>query len=296
MSNVSSKSGGRIAVVGATGRIGTALLSQLVNDDVELVAFSRSASTDRLPRGLAPTVVDFEAPASLAQGLQGVHKLFISHGTYVKQVENEIALIDAAVAAGVKHIVKVSVMGPPVKLHPFDWHMKIEAHLATYDVGYTVLRPSTFVDGLDRAVGAIADGSWGGSAGEGRANLVDTRDIADVGRIALLDDKFIDAQRAYHLTGPASVSMPEVAAEFSRQLGREVRYHHRSRTEQRELLTRAGASELAIEMRLGLDLLFEQSAQAETTSTVSDFTGKAPRSVAAWISDNLSLFASTAKA
>jgi uncharacterized protein YbjT (DUF2867 family) len=296
MSNVSSNSGNRIAIVGATGRIGSALLSKLINDDVELVAFSRNASTDRLPRGLVPTVVDFEAPASLAQGLQGVHKLFISHGTYAKQVENEIALIDAAVAAGVKHIVKVSVMGPPVKLHPFDWHMRIEAHLATCDVGYTVLRPSTFVDGLDRAAGAIAEGTWGGSAGEGRANLVDTRDIADVGRLALLDEKFIDAQRAYHLTGPASVSMPEVAAEFTRQLGREIRYHHRSRTEQRELLVRSGASELAIEMRLGLDLLFEQSAQAETTSTVYDFTGKAPRSVATWVSDNLSLFASTAKA
>lgn len=296
MSNVSSKSGGRIAVVGATGRIGSALLSKLVDDDVELVAFSRNASTDRLPRGLAPTVVDFEAPASLAQGLQGVHKLFISHGTYAKQVENEIALIDAAVAAGVKHIVKVSVMGPPVKLHPFDWHMKIEAHLATYDVGYTVLRPSTFVDGLDRAVGAIAEGTWGGSAGEGRANLIDTRDIADVGRLALLDNKFIEAQRAYHLTGPASVSMPEVAAEFSRQLGREVRYHHRSPMEQRELLISSGASQLAIEMRLGLDLLFEQSAQAETTSTVYDFTGKAARSVAHWVSDNLSLFAPTHKA
>ncbi len=296
MSNVSSNSGNRIAIVGATGRIGSALLSKLINDDVELVAFSRNASTDRLPRGLVPTVVDFEAPASLAQGLQGVHKLFISHGTYAKQVENEIALIDAAVAAGVKHIVKVSVMGPPVKLHPFDWHMSIEAHLATCDVGYTVLRPSTFVDGLDRAAGAIAEGTWGGSAGEGRANLVDTRDIADVGRLALLDEKFIDAQRAYHLTGPASVSMPEVAAEFTRQLGREIRYHHRSRTEQRELLVRSGASELAIEMRLGLDLLFEQSAQAETTSTVYDFTGKAPRSVATWVSDNLSLFASTAKA
>jgi uncharacterized protein YbjT (DUF2867 family) len=296
MSNVSSNSGNRIAIVGATGRIGSALLSKLINDDVELVAFSRNASTDRLPRGLVPTVVDFEAPASLAQGLQGVHKLFISHGTYAKQVENEIALIDAAVAAGVKHIVKVSVMGPPVKLHPFDWHMRIEAHLATCDVGYTVLRPSTFVDGLDRAAGAIAEGTWGGSAGEGRANLVDTRDIADVGRLALLEKKFIDAQRAYHLTGPASVSMPEVAAEFSRQLGREIRYHHRSRTEQRELLIRSGASELAIEMRLGLDLLFEQSAQAETTSTVYDFTGKAPRSVATWVSDNLSLFASTAKA
>lgn len=290
MSNGSINFDGRIAIAGATGRIGSALLSSLSNDNADVVAFSRNSSTDRLPSGLVPTVVDFDAPDSLARAVEGVERLFIAHGTSARQVENEISLIDAAVAAGVRHIVKVSVMGPPVKLHPFDWHMKIEAHLATCDVGYTVLRPSAFVDILNRATLPVSESSWGGAAGEGRVNLIDTRDIADAARVALLDNRFAQAQRAYHLTGPASVSMPEVAAELSRQLGYDVTYHHRSPSEQRDVLIRSGTSEMVADLLVGLDRLFEQSVQAETTTTVAELTGKTPRSVAAWLADNISAF------
>jgi uncharacterized protein YbjT (DUF2867 family) len=59
MSNALSHGALRISVAGATGRIGSALLSRLVSDDVEIVALSRDPSTDRLPRGIAPTVIDF---------------------------------------------------------------------------------------------------------------------------------------------------------------------------------------------------------------------------------------------
>lgn len=293
MSNAAVDKGGRIAVLGATGRIGSALLSRLVNDNLDLVPLSRDASSDRLPPGLSPTVIDFETSSTLLSALEGVEKLFLAHGTYARQVENEIALIDAAVRAGVSHIVKVSVMGPPVRLHPFDWHAKIEAHLAECDIGYTLLRPSAFVDILARAASPVAGGFWGGAAGDGRVNFIDTRDIADVARMALLDDRFEGVQRAYHLTGPASVSMPEVATELSEQLGREVKYQLRTPAEQREVLVRMGYSEMAADISLGLDQLFKQSVQAETTSTVSELAGHAPRSVASWLKDNISVFQET---
>ena len=61
-------------------------------------------------------------------------------GTSSRQVANEIALIDAATAVDVYHIVKLSVMGPPSRVHPFDWHMEIETHLAKKEIGYTILR------------------------------------------------------------------------------------------------------------------------------------------------------------
>ncbi|MEV4610787.1 NmrA family NAD(P)-binding protein [Neorhizobium sp. LMR1-1-1.1] len=290
MTKVPAHQGSRIAVVGATGRIGSALLNKLADDDVDIIPLSRSASSDRLPPGLVPTIIDFEAPLTLSKALEGVDKAFIAHGTYAKQVENEIALIDAAVGAGVSHIVKVSVMGPPVRLHPFDWHAKIEAHLAACDIGYTLLRPSAFVDILARAAVPVADGFWGGAAGEGRVNFIDTRDIADVARVVLLDDRFNDVQRAYHLTGPASVSMPEVAAELSVQLGREVRYLRRTPSEHRNVLLQMGMSEMAADIALGLDHLFERSVQAETTNTVAELTGNVPRSVAEWLKDNISTF------
>ena len=280
----------RISVAGATGRIGSALLSGLVNDDVELVALSRDPSADRLPRGISPTVIDFEQPSTLRKAVGGTDKLFLVHGTYGRQVENEIALIDAAVDAGVAHIVKVSVMGPPLALHPFDWHTQIEVHLSRCDVGYTLLRPSTFVDILKSRAAFVANGNWGGAAGHGRVNLIDTRDVADVARAILLDRSNPQAQRAYHLTGPKSLSMPDVAAQLSRLLGEEVSYHHRTPDEQRKILLSTGLSELIADLQLGLDRLFELSIQSETTSTVFELTGQQPRSSYEWLKENLSAF------
>ncbi|CAO3427531.1 SDR family oxidoreductase [Azospirillum endophyticum] len=280
----------RIAVAGATGRVGAALTAKLLDDPVDLVALSRNPDASRLPSGVPLATVDFDAPSTLAEALRGADRLFIAHGTSDRQVANEIALIDAAVAAGIRHIVKLSVMGPATRLHPFDWHMRIEAHLAACDIGHTILRPSTFVDILKRAGTPVANGSWGGAAGDGRVNLIDTRDIADVARVVLLDERHLHSQRAYHLTGPAAVSMPEIAGMLSRLAGHAVTYRHRTATEQREVLIASGVGEMVADLLLGLDGIFRDSVLAETTNTVRELTGREPRSVEGWLSDNIADF------
>jgi NAD(P)H dehydrogenase (quinone) len=201
----------RIAVAGATGRVGSALIKSLVTEPVDVMALTRKPDTARLPAAVAVVGVDFDEGSSLERALQGVDRLFIAHGTSPDQVAHEIALIDAAVSAGVGHIVKLSALGPPSRLHPLDWHMRIEAHLAAQSVGYTVLRPGPFVDVLRRAGSQVANGSWGGAAGSGLANFIDTRDVADVARIALLDRAAANSQRAHHLTGHRAWTMREVA-------------------------------------------------------------------------------------
>ncbi|MCK1393007.1 SDR family oxidoreductase [Bradyrhizobium sp. 1] len=280
----------RVAVAGATGRVGSALISKLVTEPVELVALTRAPGAERLPSGVSVATVDFDARSTLDDALRGADRLFLAHGTSPRQVANEIALIDAAVAAGVSHIVKLSVLGPPSRLHPFDWHMQIEAHLATRDVGFTVLRPSSFVDILARAGAPVANDTWGGAAGDGLVNLIDTRDVADSAFAVLLDDAHVTSQRAYHLTGPTAVSMPEIADELSGLLGRTVTYQRRSPAEQREKLLASGLSEFVADLLLGLDRAFYESVLAETTSTVRALTGHAPRPVTDWLGDNISLF------
>ena len=153
-----------------------------------------------------------------------------------------------------------------------------------------LFRSSSFVDILARAGVPVAEGSWGGAAGDGRVNLIDTRDVADAARIALLDAAHMSSQRAYHLTGPGTISMPEVADELSRLLGKTVIYQHRTPDEQREVLIGSGASGLVADLLLGIDRLFRESVLAETTATFADLTGKAPRSVGAWLSEHLSAF------
>ncbi|MHC2086466.1 NmrA family NAD(P)-binding protein [Methylobacterium sp. CM6244] len=283
----------RIAVAGATGRVGAALLSSLAADPIDIVALTRDRQSQRLPSGPEIAVIDFDDPSTLSKALQDADRLFLAHGTSEHQVANEIAMIDAAVAVGVSHIVKLSALGPPTRLHPFDWHMRIEAHLANYEVGYTVLRPSCFVDTLARAKGPVASGTWGGTAENGLVNLVDTRDIADVARIVLLDDQFLDSQRAYHLTGPGPVSMPEIADELSRLLDRRVTYTRRTLAEHREVLVSSGASEMVADLLLGLDRIFREGVLAETTMTVPDLTGRKARSAADWLIDNREGFGPT---
>lgn len=143
----------RYAIAGATGRVGSALISNLLNDPVDLLALSRSSNAGGVPPSVPLATVNFENPTSLLDALRGTDKLFLAHGTSAQQVANEIALIDAAVAAGVAHIVKLSVMGPASKLHPFDWHMEIEAHLARQDIGYGALQ--TFI-GESAGIGIAA--------------------------------------------------------------------------------------------------------------------------------------------
>jgi uncharacterized protein YbjT (DUF2867 family) len=280
----------RIAVAGATGRVGSTLIDRLGTDPVDVVALTRQSATAQFAPNVTVATVDFDRPATLADALVGVDKVFVAHGTSARQVENEIALIDAAVAAGVRHIVKLSVMGPATQLNPFAWHMRIEAHLARQPVASTALRPTTFADVLKRAGAPVAAGNWAGAAGNGAANFIDTRDVAEAARIALLEDVPDGSQRAYHLSGPRNWTMQQVADELSRLLGRRVVYNDRSPTEHRGALLASGQPPLVVDLLLGLDRLFRESALAETTATFEKLTGKPPRSLSEWLRENITLF------
>jgi len=280
----------RIAIAGATGRVGAALTALLAADPIDLVALTRESSAARLPEGLAAFKVDFKRADTLEEALRGIDRLFIAHGTSLEQVPNEMALINAAVASGVRHIVKLSALGPATRLLPLAWHMQIEAHLAQQPIASTILRPTTFTHVLKRLGPQIAAGSWAGSAGNGRVNFIDIRDVAEVARIALLDEIEPTSQRAYHLSGPRAWTMSEVAEELARLLGHPVTYVDRSPAEQREALLGGGLSPLVADVLVGLDQMFRESVISETTSTVEELTGKAPRSLTGWLTDNLDVF------
>ena len=182
------------------------------------------------------------------------------------------------------------MLGPASRLNPFAWHMQIEAHLAQQPVASTILRPSAFVDILKRAAGQIAAGFWAGAAGEGRVNFIDTHDVADVARVALLEEFSSESQRAYHLTGPRAWTMRQVAEHLSTLLGQPVAYNHRSPEEQRAALLADGLPPLVADLLVGLDQVFRESVLGETTSTVEALTGKPPRTLQQWLVENIEIF------
>jgi uncharacterized protein YbjT (DUF2867 family) len=145
----------------------------------------------------------------------------------VDRVDRHRAFVDAAVAAGVRRLVYLSFCGaaPDATFTLARDHWATEEHLRASGLAYTVLRDNLYADFLPLLVGD--DGVIRGPAGEGRAAVVAQDDIADAAAAILRDSLREPGRhdgRVYELTGPAAVTLHEVAAALSAATGRPVRY------------------------------------------------------------------------
>src|SRR5258707_15650557 len=91
----------RIAIAGATGRVGSALTGLLASDPVDIIVLSRRPDAAQLPEGVSIAAINFDQPHTLQDALRGADRLFPSHGPAAQQGAHEIALIRAARATGV---------------------------------------------------------------------------------------------------------------------------------------------------------------------------------------------------
>jgi uncharacterized protein YbjT (DUF2867 family) len=132
-------------------------------------------------------------------------------------------MLDAAAAAGVRPIVKLSALdartGSPVAFA--DAHGRIEAHLGAGGVPHVLLRPAfSMVNLLTAADGIRQAGAVFLPAAGAKVAMVDPRDVAAVAAVALATDGHDG--RSYELTGPAALTFDEVAAQLSTVLDRPV--------------------------------------------------------------------------
>jgi NAD(P)H dehydrogenase (quinone) len=289
-----------ITVAGGTGLVGKSLTQALVGEGEQVRVLTRDPKAARLAFGDAKVEivgVDFDDAATLRAAFTGSDEAFMSYGTSDRQVRDEIALIDAAIGADVPYLVNLSVGGAG-GTHPADvvqWHTEIDAYLATTGVASTVVRPTTFTDAmLKLASNSVRSGAWGGTAGAGRVALIDSHDVAEVSAVILTEGPQRHAGKIYDISGPAAVTMDEVAGYLSAALGAVVEYHARTEAQQRAVLESAGLPGLLVDVLLGVDAITRDNLYAVPSPTVFDLTGHAPRSVKDWVDEHVSLFATPA--
>jgi uncharacterized protein YbjT (DUF2867 family) len=274
-----------ILITGATGTVGAELVRALSNRNVHVRAGVRSViKGDRL-RHFNPDVqlveMDFQRPDSLTLALTGVDRVFLLTPFTDTQVEDGQRLIDAAKALGVRQVVKLSALGaeaePGIQLG--RWHRAIERHLEQSGLPYAILRPSSFMQNFLNYQGQTIreQGTIYQPLGEGRVSYIDAFDIAETAAAILTDDIPKHHGRAYPLTGPAALSLHEVAATLGEATGRPVQYVDVPEDAARQAMH--GAPQWMTDAMLELYAVAKAGYSAAVTSDVERLTGRPPRTV-----------------
>lgn len=222
-----------LLITGPTGNVGDELVDLLSRGSAGLQwrIASRNPDTLRARRtGIAAEVVrlDFFDRSTWGAALAGVQALFLLFPLPGNRAAREAILpfIQRAQEAGCRHVVYVSVFGADrVRFIP---HYTVEAALRDSSMTWTALRCSFFMQNLHRHISThgedIAErGELFIPAGRGRTTFLDARDAAAVAALALLQPEE-HRNVVHHLTGPAALSMTEVAAALTAELGYPVTY------------------------------------------------------------------------
>jgi len=217
-----------ILVTGATGKVGAQLVSILVTGGAAVRAAVRAPDRagELAALGAELARFDYDDPASARAALVGVDRLFIiAPPTLAPATMSD--LLDAAGAAGVRFIGKLSTMGasPDSPIQLGRAHAATDELIRSSGADFALLRPTVFMDNLVAfAAGSIRDrGAFFGASGDGRVSWVSSRDLAEVAAAVLLEPAAHRGQ-TYRLTGPEPLSCPDVAAILSEIVGRPIRY------------------------------------------------------------------------
>ena len=218
-------------IVGATGILGLEICRQLRGTGRPVRALvrrtadaARRAELEALGAELVEG--DLKDPASLTRACAGVRSVISTasstlsrqDGDSIRTVDEQgqIALVDAAKAAGVEHFVFVSFKGDPQIQSPLaEAKRAVEHRLKTSGVAYTIVQASFFMEvwlspmlGFDYAGGTVR--IYGD--GTNTMSWVSYKDVARVAAAAL--DQPAARNATIDVGGPAALSPREVVEIF----------------------------------------------------------------------------------
>ena len=268
-----------IFITGASGTVGSEVVRQLQAAKAPFRAGYHSEAKARAARekGIDAAVIDFARPEALGEAFKGCEKLFLLGPSVPDQTQLEINAVEAARAAGVRHIVKLSVWGADKEDFSFaDVHRPVEKAIETSGMAWTFLRPNGFMQNFVTYMGDSirSQGAFYSAVGEAKMSHVDVRDIAAVA-VKVLTEPGHEGQ-AYTLSGPEALSYSEMAASLSKALGRPVNHIALPPADLKAGMVGEGYPEPMVEMLLDLERYYREEHASQVTPDVRQVIGREP--------------------
>lgn len=217
-----------ILVIGGTGNVGIPLVELLQKSDANYRVLVRSeANEQKLTAQGVPTVRGALGDwPSIEMAIANVDTVFLLSSPELNLLELHMGLIEIAVSAGVRKIVRLS--SQPAQTNPevpmYGMHAQADDYLIQSGLEYAILRPDYFMQNLENMHSPFIKQSnmFAQYLGDTRIPMVDTRDIAKAALHCLTSDEFNN--QIHYITGPRAITFVDVASALSKSLGREIQY------------------------------------------------------------------------
>lgn len=275
-----------ILVIGATGMFGSRVLRETAARGASVRALVRSeARAADLPDvGAEVAVGDLDAPDSLDKAFAGVDTVFLVTPMDDKIQARERAALEAAQRVGVRRIVKLY---GAVRHHGDSLdaqHMASIEAIKGSGLSWALVSPNSVMETslLSQKESIKYMGALVAPAGQGRVGLVAADDVARAAAVVLAERDESGAN--YELTGPAAVTMAEMAAALTAALGQPIGYQDMPEDEFRTMLVQeAGIPEDLVDIQVMFHFAAWKRGDADlVTDTYRELTGQEPMSVAEW--------------
>jgi uncharacterized protein YbjT (DUF2867 family) len=280
-----------ILVLGATGTTGGEVARQLIarGERPRLLVRNRAKAAE-FENGAEIVEGDLADTAAVQTALGGVEKIYlVSAG--LDGFDQEIQVIDVAKAAGVRHIVKLSAIGADQPVLTFSqWHGRVENHLKDSGIGWTMLRPGSFMSNaiLFWAETIKTQGAFYQPTGDGRWASIAPEDIAAVAVLALTAGGH--EGQGYTLTGDKAMNGEEYAAVLSEVLGKPIKFVDVPPDVAQQGMLMSGMPAEYAEAVMNLMLAMHAGHAEFVSDTFERLTGRKPMSFEDWVRKHIDAF------
>jgi uncharacterized protein YbjT (DUF2867 family) len=284
-----------ILVTGATGNVGGRLIRELAAAGAPTRALVRSpqAAASLQELGVEAVVGAFEDAESLRDAVSGVDRIYLVSPAGVEgMVEQQLQVLEAALAGGVARIVKQSSIAADERTDAsiVAAHRRIEEAIERSGVVWTHLRPNWFMQNeLGQAASIVGDGAFY-APDVTQVSMIDATDVAAVAARVLTSTGH--EGEAYVLTGPQALSYADLAEVYSRVLGREVRWHEVTLEQARDSMAESGLPEaLAVGYPEVMRRYRDGGVTRRVSPAVEELIGRPPRTFEEFVRDHRDAYA-----
>lgn len=275
-------------LTGATGKLGGEVARRLHGvPGLQLRLVGRRADAFPALEGTEQALAGFDDPDACRDAFAGADVLLlVSAGEAEDRLAQHRIAVDAAVAAGVGHVVYTSFLGaaPDATFTLARDHHATEQMLRESGLTWTFLRSSFYADVLLDFAGE--DHEIRGPGGRGRCAFVARRDVAAVAA-AILRDPAPWASRTLELTGPVAMSLTQAARLITRATHQPVEYIDETLEEARASRAVYGAPDWQVEAWISTYTAIRNGELAVVSDDVQDVLGRPAQVLAQAVADPL---------